>query len=72
MAKSGGSAGIYGYRIDTSEVVLATSVVQLLILSLAIILTARIQKKHSSIHSIVTENSQYKSTIMPKFGELKL
>ena len=67
MAKSGGSAGIYGYRIDTSEVVLATSVVQLLILSLAIILTARIQKKHSSIHSIVTENSQYKSTIMPKF-----
>ena len=30
MAKSGGSAGIYGYRIDTSEIVLATSVVQLL------------------------------------------
>ena len=38
MAKSGGSAGIYGYRGDTSEIVLATSVVQLLILSLAIIL----------------------------------
>ena len=57
MAKSGGSAGIYGYRIDTSEIVLATSIVQLLILSLAIIITARIQKKHSMIHSIVTENS---------------
>ena len=57
MAKSGGSAGIYNYRIDTSEIVLSTSVVQLLILSVAIILTARIQKKHSTIHSIVTENS---------------
>ena len=57
MAKSGGSAGIYGYRIDTSEIVLATSIVQLLILSLAIIMTARIQKKHSMMHSIVTENS---------------
>ena len=57
MAKSGGSAGIYNYRIDTSEVVLSTSLVQLLILSVAIVLTARIQKKHSSIHSIVAENS---------------
>ena len=57
MAKSGGSAGIYNYRIDTSEIVLSTSLVQLLILSLAIIFTARIQKKHSAIHSVVTENS---------------
>ena len=57
MAKSGGSAGIYNYRIDTSEVVLSTSMVQLLILSIAIIYTARVQKKHSTIHSIVTENS---------------
>ena len=67
MAESGGSAGIYGYRIDTSEVVLATSVVQLLILSLAIIFTARIQKKHSSIHSVITENSQNRTTTRPKF-----
>ena len=66
MAKSGGSAGIYGYRIDTSEVVLATSIVQLLILSLAIILTAQIQKKHSSIHSIITENSQQSNSAKPK------
>ena len=65
MAKSGGSAGIYGYRIDTSEVVLATSLVQLLILSLAIILTAQIQKKHSSIHSIITENSRQKNIKKP-------
>ena len=57
MAESGGSAGIYNYRIDTSEIVLSTSIVQLIILSVAIILTARIQKKHSTIHSIVTENS---------------
>ena len=65
MAKSGGSAGIYGYRIDTSEIVLATSVVQLLILSLAIMLTAQIQKKHSAIHSIITENSRQKSSKKP-------
>ena len=57
MAKSGGSAGIYNYRIDTSEIVLSTSIVQLLILSVAVILTARIRKKHSAIHAIVTENS---------------
>ena len=37
MAKSGGSAGIYNYRVDTSEIVLSTSIVQLLILSVAIL-----------------------------------
>ncbi len=65
MAESGGSAGIYGYRIDTSEVVLSTSVVQLLVLSLAIIFTAQIQKKHSSVHSIITENSQQQNFRKP-------
>ena len=64
MAKSGGSAGIYNYRVDTSEIVLSTSIVQLLILSVAVILTARIQKKHSAIHAIVTENS-YKTMSKP-------
>lgn len=64
MAKSGGSAGIYDYRIDTSEIVLSTSIVQLLILSVAVIITARIQKKHSAIHAIVTENS-HKSISKP-------
>jgi len=65
MAESGGSAGIYGYRIDTSEIVLSTSLVQLVILSLAIILTTHIQKKHSSIHSIVSESNSTKTKPPP-------
>ena len=56
MANSGGSAGIYGYRIDTSEVVLSTSIVQLIILSLAIICATSIQRRHSTMHAIIAES----------------
>tara|TARA_B100000674_G_scaffold47605_1_gene32864 strand:+ start:2127 stop:3812 length:1686 start_codon:yes stop_codon:yes gene_type:complete len=65
MAKSGGSAGIYNYRVDTSEIVLATSIVQLMILCLAILITAQIQRKHSVIHAVVTENSESVGKIKP-------
>ena len=56
MANSGGSAGIYGYRIDTSEVVLSTSIVQLIILSIAIICATSIQRRHSTIHAVIAES----------------
>ena len=57
MAQSGGSAGIYGYRVDTSEIVLSTSLVQFLILILALYLTASMQRRHTKIHSQVSEHS---------------
>ncbi len=68
MANSGSSAGIYGYRIDTSEIVLSTSIVQLIILSVAIILTAKIQRKHSSIHETITESSIKSSSEKPSLA----
>lgn len=65
MAKSGGSAGIYGYRIDTSEIVLSTSLVQLLILSIAIITAAAIQRRHSSMHATISESLSKSSSQLP-------
>lgn len=57
MAESGGTAGIYNYRVDTSEIVLAICLVQLIILVMALGLTSRLQRKHSLRHSMVSESS---------------
>ena len=57
MADNGGTAGIYNYRIDTSEIVLAVSLVQLIILISALIITSHLQKKHSIRHSMISESS---------------
>jgi len=57
MADSGGTAGIYNYRVDTSEIVLAICLVQLIILVTALGLTSRLQRKHSLRHSMVSESS---------------
>ena len=61
MADSGGTAGIYNYRIDTSEIVLAVCLVQLIILVTALAITSRLQRKHSLRHAIVSESSARKS-----------
>lgn len=61
MADSGGTAGIYNYRIDTSEIVLAVCLVQLIILVTALAITSRLQRKHSLRHAIVSELSARKS-----------
>ena len=55
MAESGGTAGIYNYRIDTSEIVLAVSLIQLIILISALAITSHLQKKHSLRHSMISE-----------------
>ena len=68
MAESGGTAGIYNYRVDTSEIVLAICLVQLIILITALGFTSRLQRKHSLRHAMVSEssarNSRGKPTIL--------
>lgn len=61
MADSGGTAGIYNYRVDTSEIVLAVCLVQLIILITALAVTSRLQRKHSLRHAMVSESSARKS-----------
>lgn len=61
MADSGGTAGIYNYRVDTSEIVLAVCLVQLIILITALAVTSRLQRKHSLRHAMVSEASARKS-----------
>lgn len=56
MAKSGGSAGIENYRVDTSEIVMSASIVQCLILLAALYLTATLQQRHSSRFSLISES----------------
>jgi thiamine transport system permease protein len=55
MAKYGGSAGIEGYRVDTSEIVMSASLVQFLILLGALYLTSTLQRRHSSRFSLISE-----------------
>jgi thiamine transport system permease protein len=61
MAESGGTAGIYNYRVDTSEIVLAVCLIQLIILIVALAITSRLQRKHSLRHAMVSESSARKS-----------
>ena len=61
MAESGGTAGIYNYRVDTSEIVLSICLIQLIILFSALLLTSHLQKKHSIRHAIISELSARKS-----------
>ncbi len=65
MADSGGTAGIYNYRIDTSEIVLSICIVQLIILVSALALTSRLQRKHSLRHAMVSESSARRSRGRP-------
>ncbi len=60
MAESGGTAGIYNYRIDTSEIVLSICLIQLIILFSALLITSHLQKKHSIRHAIISESSARK------------
>lgn len=55
MAAYGGSAGIEGYRVDTSEIVMSASMVQFLILLCTLYLTSTLQQRHSSRFSLVSE-----------------
>ena len=61
MADSGGTAGIYNYRVDTSEIVLSICLIQLIILLSALLLTSHLQKKHSIRHAIISESSARQS-----------
>ena len=61
MAESGGTAGIYNYRVDTSEIVLSICLIQLIILLSALLITSRLQKKHSIRHAIISESSARKT-----------
>jgi len=71
MAESGGTAGIYNYRVDTSEIVLAICLVQLIILITALGLTSRLQRKHSLRHAMVSESSARNSRGKPNaFGKI--
>lgn len=62
MADNGGSAGIYGYRIASSELVLASSITQLLILGLAMWLVSHMQGLHNTRVAVVAEKFRRKST----------
>ena len=61
MAESGGTAGIYNYRVDTSEIVLSICLIQLIILLSALLITSHLQKKHSIRHAIISESSARKN-----------
>ena len=56
MANMGGAAGIMGYRVDASMVILSTSAVQFLILMLTLILLTMLQRRNNSRVSMISEN----------------
>ena len=56
MANMGGAAGIVGYRVDASMVILSTSAVQFLILMLTLILLTMLQRRNNSRVSMISEN----------------
>ncbi|MBT61520.1 MAG: hypothetical protein CMA63_08245 [Euryarchaeota archaeon] len=55
MAEAGSSAGIIGYRVDSSELIYSTALVQFLILLLTLWLTAQFQKQYSQRLSLLSE-----------------
>jgi len=56
MANMGGAAGIEGYRLDASVVILSTSVIQFIILMLTLILITILQRRNNSRVSMISEN----------------
>ena len=56
MANMGGAAGIMGYRVDASLVILSTSAIQFLILMLTLILITLLQRRNNSRVSMISEN----------------
>jgi len=56
MANMGGAAGIMGYRVDASMVILSTSAVQFLILMITLILLTMLQRRNNSRVSMISEN----------------
>ena len=56
MANMGGAAGIEGYRLDASLVILSTSVIQFIILMLTLILITILQRRNNSRVSMISEN----------------
>ena len=55
MAEAGSSAGIVGYRIDSSELIYSVALVQFVILLLTLWITSLLQKKYSQRLSLLTE-----------------
>ena len=68
MASYGGSAGIHNYRVDTSEIVLSSSIVQFIILLGALYLTSALQRRHSSRFALVSEHKSRTSRGPPPIG----
>jgi len=56
MANMGGAAGIEGYRLDASVVILSTSLIQFIILMLTLILITILQRRNNSRVSMISEN----------------
>ena len=57
MASAGSSAGIVGYRIDSSEVVYSVAIVQFLILLMTLWLTSSLQKRYTKRLSQLSETN---------------
>ena len=55
MAEAGSSAGIVGYRIDSSELIYSVALVQFVILLLTLWITSLLQKKYSQRLSLLSE-----------------
>lgn len=57
MADAGSSAGIVGYRIDSSELIYSVAIVQFLVLLLTLWLTSILQKRYTKRLSLLSENN---------------
>ena len=55
MGDAGSSAGIVGYRIDSSELIYSAAIVQFLILLLTLWITSLLQKRYSERLSLLSE-----------------
>lgn len=55
MAGAGSSAGIVGYRIDSSELIYSVALVQFIILLLTLWVTSQLQKRYSKRLSLLSE-----------------
>ncbi|MDA9828184.1 hypothetical protein N9C12_00660 [Candidatus Poseidoniaceae archaeon] len=55
MAEAGSSAGIVGYRVDSSELIYSVALIQFFILLLTLLLTASFQKRFTRRLSLLSE-----------------
>lgn len=55
MAEAGSSAGIVDYRVDSSELIFSTALLQFLLLLITLWLTARLQKRYTKRLSLLSE-----------------